>query len=106
MEIEPISFSSSTSAKDRWLDLWAQKLQAKPKSGAASAETADADVPSADGVDVEHTEHEGTGAQIVRLVDSDTGRVISQIPHQQVLDLVASLIQQNEVERGSSDGQH
>ena len=107
MEIEPVTFSSMTSAKDRWLDLWAQKLQAKQQSGKAPADAPpEPSIPLADGVDVEFTEHDGTGAQMVRLVESETGRVLSEMPHQQVLDLVASLIQQNAARGGKIDGQH
>lgn len=107
MEIEPVIFSSTTSAKDQWLDLWAQKLQAKRQSGKAAADAPpESGVPQADGVDVEFSEHDGTGAQMVRLVESETGRVLSEMPHQQVLDLVADLIQQNEARGGTSHGQH
>lgn len=108
MEIEPVSFSSTTSAKDQWLDLWGQRLHAKPQSkakdgdGAASTPAA----PESDGVEVELTEHTGTGAQVVRLVESETGDVLSEIPHRQVLDLVAELMEQNEARGGGDDGEH
>ena len=108
MEIEPVSFSSTTSAKHQWLDLWAQKLQTKPQRREQSDdETSFAPGPSeTDGVDVELTKHAATGAQVVRMVESETGQVLSEIPHRQVLDLVADLIEQNEVRGGGDDGQH
>lgn len=110
MEIEPISSTTSTSS-DLWLDLWGKRLQARSDHADQSATEAppiEVDAPAGDGVDVELSEHPGTGAQVVQLVDSDSGQVISEIPHRQVLDLVADLIQQNEAKQrgGDHDGQH
>jgi uncharacterized FlaG/YvyC family protein len=109
MEIEPISSSGATS--ERWLDLWAQRLQARARAETnpeAKAPAPQANEPSTDGLDVEIAEHAATGAQTVRLVDSDSGEVVCQIPHQQVLDLVASLIKQHEADQrgGRIDGEH
>lgn len=111
MEIEPISSTTSTSTADRWRRLWEQRIQARQKATAAlAADPAVVQAPPTavdDGVDVELIEHPGTGAQMVRVVDSDSGNVVSEIPHHQVLDLVARLLEQNERgEEGQSDGEH
>lgn len=110
MEIEPISSTTSTSS-DLWLDLWARQLQARSDHADQSATDPppfEVAAPTGSGLEVQLSEHPGTGAQMVRFVDSDSGRVISQIPHQQVLDLVADLIEQNEAQQrgGGDDGQH
>lgn len=109
MEIEPISPTTSSSS-DLWLDLWAKRLQSRAEDHpAAEAPPFAVDATAADRVDVELSEHTGTGAQVVRFVDSDSGRLISEIPHRQVLDLVADLIQQQHEakQRGGDDhGQH
>lgn len=108
MEIEPIAPTRST-ATDRWR-LWEERIRARPETAAdtpAGAPSFPATTPDADGLDVELAEHPGTGAQMVRVVDSDSGHVVSEIPHHKVLDLVAQLLQQNERNKeGGSGGQH
>lgn len=48
-----------------------------------------------DGIDVVTETHEATGATITSILSSETGEVIGQVPPEQVLDLVAFLLEQH-----------
>lgn len=48
-----------------------------------------------DGIDVVTETHEATGATITSIISSETGDVIDQVPPEQVLDLVAFLLEQH-----------
>lgn len=104
MEIEPIAPTRS-SATDRWR-LWEERIRARPETATDTEAEAPPfpppTSPDADGLDVELTEHPGTGAQMVRVVDSESGQVVSEVPHHKVLDLVARIIEQN---RPDQEGQ-
>ena len=41
---------------------------------------------------VEFGRHEGTGAEVVRFVDKETGELLNQMPAEQVLDAVTNLM--------------
>ena len=41
---------------------------------------------------VEFGRHEGTGAEVVRFVDKQTGELLNQMPAEQVLDAVTNLM--------------
>jgi hypothetical protein len=74
----------------------------EPKSAPAPAPT-----PAADEVSVVTRKDEATGAMVTTTVDADTGDVIAQVPIEQVLDLVAALLEQRQqnVER-NDHGSH
>lgn len=61
-----------------------------------------------DGIDVVTETHEGTGVTLTSIVSRETGEVINQFPLEQVLDLVALLLEQHRAhnEKGKHHGEH
>lgn len=55
----------------------------------AKSAVEDDGVSTGDRVVAELSVHQGTGSQVVRLVDEDTRQVVGQVPPEAVLDLVA-----------------
>ncbi|MEX2658104.1 MAG: flagellar protein FlaG [Acidimicrobiales bacterium] len=61
-----------------------------------------------DGIDIVTDTHEATGATITSIVSTETGEVIHQVPPEQVLDLVAFLLEQHRAhnEKRTRHGDH
>lgn len=99
MKIAPVS--SAQPSTDRWSQLhdrtvlWA--AQARAAKAAASKATSSDELPDTpelpEGVEVQVARHEGTGSRTFRFVEAESGDLLSQIPAEQVLDVVAGLLE-------------